>query len=141
MDYTKSKNKEILRDLCERMRTLAGQLQDHPELYEELMDIERAANDYVLQSLEKVGTQKSEKRSRASRKNGKKGGRPPKEITELKRQINALQDEVDAITALHKNANDAKGKVWSFDENEKVSKLMSLKGELHGLEQNRRREE
>ena len=150
MDYTKAKNKEIMRDLCDRIKIIAGQLyamgRTAPklaaelEMYaKELWNIESTASTYILSSLEKVGTQKGVLRARASRENGKKGGRPPKRITELKRQIAALEIEIDDITDRHLSATTEKDKTWSFDEQAKVSELSKLKGELFRLEKERQK--
>lgn len=152
MDYSKAKNKDILRDLCDRMNLIAGQLysmgKQYPKLaselekyQKELSDIESTARAYILYSLEKIGTQKGFMRARASRENGKKGGRPPKRITELKRQIADLENELDEITDRHLRATDTAGKVWTFDEQEKTNKLQQLKGELYRLEQARQKEQ
>lgn len=150
MDYTKAKNKDIMRDLCDRMKLIAGQLysmsRERPELaaeletyYRDLSDIESTARAYILYSLEKIGTQKGFMRARASRENGKKGGRPPKRITELKRQIADLESELDEITDRHLRATDTAGKVWTFGEQEKANDLQRLKGELYQLEQERKK--
>ena len=152
MDYSKAKNKDILRDLCDRMNLIAGQLysmgKQYPKLaaeletyQKELTDIESTARAYILYSLEKIGTQKGYMRAKASRENGKKGGRPPKRITELKRQIADLENELDEITDRHLRATDTAGKIWTFDEQEKTNKLYQLKGELYQLEQSRQKEQ
>lgn len=77
--------------------------------------------------------------NRLSRENGKRGGKPPKRITELKRQIADLENELDEITDRHLRATDTAGKVWTFDEQEKTNKLQQLKGELYRLEQERQK--
>ena len=152
MDYSKAKNKDILRDLCDRINLIAGQLysmsKENPKLaaeletyYKDLTDIESTARAYILYSLEKIGTQKGYMRAKASRENGKKGGRPPKRITELKRQIADLENELDEITDRHLRATDPAGKVWTFDEQAKTNKLQQLKGELYRLEQARQKEQ
>lgn len=152
MDYSKAKNKDILRDLCDRINLIAGQLysmgKQYPKLaaeletyQKELTDIESTARAYILYSLERIGTQKGYMRAKASRENGKKGGRPPKRITELKRQIADLENELDEITDRHLRATDPAGKVWTFDEQAKTNKLQQLKGELYRLEQARQKEQ
>ena len=150
MDYSKAKNKDIMRDLCDRIKVIAGQLyameKDNPKIaaeldmyFRDLSDIESTARAYILYSLEKVGTQKGFLRARASRENGKKGGRPPKRITELKKQIEDLESELDEITERHLSATDTAGKAWTFDEQEKTNTLQRLKGELYRLEQERQK--
>lgn len=59
------------------------------------------------------GTSRSNAKVAASRKNGKKGGRPPKFVSELKKQ----KMELEALLSdLHK-----KSAVADFDEEEKLS--------------------
>ena len=112
MDYTKAKNKDIMRDLCDRMKLLCGQLyameKDAPKLaaeldlyYRELADIESTARAYILESMDRVGTQKNFMRALASRKNGKRGGRPPKAITELRKRLAELNDYCTAFEIKH----------------------------------------
>lgn len=103
MDYTKAKYKDIMRDLCERMKLLCGQLyaieKQRPEMaaemddyFRELTDIEQTARAYILSYLDRMGTQKGFMRARASKANGKKGGRPPKAISELRKRLAELND-------------------------------------------------
>lgn len=103
MEYENSKRKDILQDLCDRLNTVAGQLHamgtrradiaaELDEYSGEISDIEENARKYVLNSMQWTGTQKSELKATASRENGKKGGRPPKIITELKKRLFELEE-------------------------------------------------
>ena len=150
MDYQTAKKKDILKDLCDRLKTLGGQFyameKERPELaaeldmyFRELSDIESTLNAYFLYPLKTHGNQKSYYKAKASRENGKRGGRPPKRIAELKRLIADLENELDEITDSHLSATDTAGKIWTFEEQEKASTLQQLKGELHQLEQARQK--
>lgn len=142
MDYTKAKNKDIMRDLCERMKTLAGQLyameKDAPKLaaeldlyYRELADIESTARAYILFSLDKVGTQKGFMRARASKENGKKGGRPPKAITEKRKRLAELNAFCDDFELKHT----FKEMEQSDEYNAKSKEAQQIKKELEQLTQ------
>lgn len=142
MDYSKAKNKDILRDLCERMKTLSGQLyameKTAPNLaaeldlyYRELADIESTARAYILYSLDKVGTQKGFMRARASKENGKKGGRPPKAISEKRKHLEALNDFCTAFEIEHT----FKEMEQSDEYNAKDRERQQIKKELDKLTQ------
>lgn len=142
MDYTKAKNKDIMRDLCDRMKLLCGQLyameKDAPKLaaeldlyYRELADIESTARAYILFSLDKVGTQKGFMRARASKENGKKGGRPPKAITEKRKRLAELNAFCDDFELKHT----FKEMEQSDEYNAKSKEAQQIKKELEQLTQ------
>lgn len=142
MDYSKAKNKDILRDLCERMKTLSGQLyameKTAPNLaaeldmyYRELADIESTARAYILYSLDKVGTQKGFMRARASKENGKKGGRPPKAISEKRKRL----AELNAFCTDFEIRHTFKDMEQSDEYNAKNKEAQQIKKELDKLTQ------
>lgn len=74
------------------------------------------------------GTSKSNAKIAASRENGKKGGRPPKFVSELKKQ----KIELEALLSdLHQKQITA-----DFDEEEKINaQTQSAKAELESIEE------
>lgn len=103
MNYNDTLKKDIIKDLCTRLFVVGGQLEsmgrERPELSAELREyaaelreIQTALNVYILQPLKTHGTQTGLKRAAASAANGKKGGRPPKHIAELKKRLAGLTD-------------------------------------------------
>lgn len=128
MDYTKAKNKEIIADLCDRIKLISGQLcamgktapnlaDELDEYFKDLQEVESTLEVFILPYFQNLGTQKSRAKATASRANGLKGGRPPKRITELKRQIADIES--------------------NLDEKGKSNDLQRLKDELERLEQER----
>lgn len=101
MDYVTGKRKDILKDICKRVKELSENLYkkhcENPEFipydyFSELGKIETTLEHIILPYFEQMGTQKSFARAKASRENGKKGGRPPKAISELRKRLAALND-------------------------------------------------
>ena len=81
-----------LEDICQRMYEWgkASGVEQCEIFSRELQAVSSELKTYILGYFERIGTSKSMSRKLASSQNGKKGGRPPKEISEANKRIREI---------------------------------------------------